>query len=301
MDATRSLIVVADDYGIGPETSRAILELAARGVVTGTVLIVNSPHAADAVRAWRSAGAALELGWHPCLTMDPPAASAARVPSLVGPDGCLWPLRNFLIRWATGRIRAEDVRRELEAQYELFVEMVGRPPSLVNAHQHVSLFPPVGAVLNGVLERARPLPYVRRIVEPTTMLARIRGARIKRSVLTGFGRWQARSLRRAGFPGANRMAGTTDPKWVQDPAFFVRWLERMPGRVVELACHPGHMDNTLVGRDCCADDGLQQRRVDEFRLLMDPSFDDACRRAGFVRIAPSEWAARLYGGAARAA
>src|SRR5205823_10069553 len=37
MEPHRCLMVVADDYGIGPETSRAILELAQAGVVTGTV------------------------------------------------------------------------------------------------------------------------------------------------------------------------------------------------------------------------------------------------------------------------
>ena len=41
MDATRFLIVLADDFGIGPETSRGILELAARRIVTGTVLAVR--------------------------------------------------------------------------------------------------------------------------------------------------------------------------------------------------------------------------------------------------------------------
>ena len=88
------------------------------------------------------------------------------------------------------------------------------------------------------------------------------------------------------------MAGTTDPKWVQDPDFFARWLTLIPGRVVELVCHPGHLDATLVGRDCHEGDGLQRRRVDEYRLLADPSFDQACRRAGFVRVRPSEWAER---------
>ena len=51
MHGPRSLIVVADDYGIGPATSRGILDLAAEGLVTGAVLLVNSPHAAEGVRA----------------------------------------------------------------------------------------------------------------------------------------------------------------------------------------------------------------------------------------------------------
>jgi len=48
---TRYLTVVADDFGIGPATSRGILDLAAKNLVTGTVLIVNSPYAEEAVRA----------------------------------------------------------------------------------------------------------------------------------------------------------------------------------------------------------------------------------------------------------
>ncbi len=287
MDATRFLIVLADDYGIGPETSRGILELAARGVVTGTVLMVNSPYALEAVRAWRLSGSALELGWHPCLTMDPPAAEAARVPSLVGPDGCMWPLGQFLKRLITGRICAEEIERELTAQYERFFEWVGGPPRVVNVHQHVGLFSPVGFLLRRVLERSRPLPYVRRIIEPATMLAQIPGARLKRSILTCLGRQEACDLRREGFPGADYLVGVTDPKWVQDPEFFVRLLSRVPGRVVELGCHPGHLDATLSGRD---GEGLQRRRVDEYRLLADPSFDEVCRRAGFTRVAPSNWA-----------
>jgi predicted glycoside hydrolase/deacetylase ChbG (UPF0249 family) len=288
MDATRFLIVLADDYGIGPETSRGILELAARGVVTGTVLMVNSPYALEAVRAWRQNGAVPELGWHPCLTMDPPAAGVERVPSLVGPDGRMWPLGRFLKRLMTGRVLAEDVERELTAQYERFIEWVGRPPMLVNVHQHVGLFSPIGAILRQVLERSLPLPYVRRIVEPVATLARIPGARVKRTALTILGRRQARGLMRGGFPGADCLVGVTDPKWVRDPEFFIRLLSQAPGLAVELGCHPGHLDPTLAGRD---GNGLQRRRADEYRLLAHPSFDEACRRAGFTRVAPSEWIA----------
>ncbi len=161
MDATRFLIVMADDYGIGPETSRGILELAARGIVTGTVLMVNSPHAPEAVQQWRKSGARLEMGWHPCLTIDAPVAGADRVPSLVGPDGTMWALGKFLKRLMTGRVRAEDIERELSAQYDRFVELVGRAPTVVNIHQHVGVFPAIGLMLRQVLERERQRPYVR--------------------------------------------------------------------------------------------------------------------------------------------
>jgi predicted glycoside hydrolase/deacetylase ChbG (UPF0249 family) len=301
MDATRFLIVIADDYGIGPETSRGILELAGRGVVTGTVLLVNSPHAGDAVRNWRRSGLPLDMGWHPCLTMDPPCAGASRVSSLVGPDGCLWPLRQFLPRLLLGRIRPQEIEREFRAQYERFRELVGRPPALVNAHQHVALFPPVGPILRRVLAGQRPLPYMRRVREPWKMLKDVRGARVKRLALTSLGRLESLGQDRMGFPGHDWLAGITDPPWVKDAEFFGRWLEKVPGRVVELACHPGHPDDTLVGRDCREGDGLAQRRVDELHLLRQPRFLEACARAGFTRIATSELLARRTGGLSHAA
>jgi hypothetical protein len=287
MDATRYLVVIADDYGMGPETSRGIIELAAAGVVTGAVLIVNTPYAADAVHAWRKSGVSIDMGWHPNLTMDPPCAPAEQVPSLVGPDGCLWSLGPFIKRVQLGRIRAAEVEVELQAQYDRFLALVGHVPRVVNSHQHTAIFPPIGDILLRVLSAQRPLPYLRRVREPWTMLARIPGAKIKRALLTVLGRRHARAQHRLGFPGPDWLAGITDPPWVTDPEFFARWVTQVPGRVVELACHPGYRDETLIGRDCGANDGLLQRRVDELHLLRQPRFLEACRQAGFTRVAPS--------------
>ncbi len=104
-----------------------------------------------------------------------------------------------------------------------------------------------------------------------------------------------------GFPGNDWLAGITDPAWVRNPEFFARWLTQVPGRSVELACHPGRLDATLVGRDCTAHDGLIQRRVDELRLLHQPNFLDACRRASLTRVTPSELLAHRTGRLAHAA
>ena len=288
MAATRYLVVTADDFGIGPATSRAILDVADLGLVTGTVLIVNSPYAADAVRAWKHAGRRLDMGWHPNLTIDAPLRPAHEVRSLVRPDGCFWPLGQFLRRATLGLIRASEVRGEFQAQYDYFCEVVGKRPVLVNSHQHCELFGPAGAALLDVLVQYRPLPYLRRIREPWHMLARIPGARLKRAILSLRGRKQARRQRHLSFPGNRWLAGITDPQCVADPQYLVRWLTRMPGDVVELACHPGYHDGTLIGRDCTANDGLLQRRVDELARLKADSFRAACRAAGFRLVAPSE-------------
>jgi chitin disaccharide deacetylase len=285
----RYLVVTADDFGIGPATSEGILELAARGLVTGTVLLVNSPHAAGAVQHWRQTGAALELGWHPCLTLDRPILPAREVPTLVQPDGRFWGLGAFLSRLLLGRLGAAEIEAELTAQYRRFFELTGRPPALVNSHHHVQVFPPVGTILLKVLA-VGPLPYVRRVREPWRMLAAVPGARFKRTVLSLFGRWDAAAQARAAAPGNDWLAGVTDPPWVRDPDYLVRWLKRIPGRVVELTCHPGYLDTTLIGRDCTAGDGHLLRRVRELQLLRDPSFCEACRQAGFRLVSPLQLA-----------
>ena len=282
----RPLTIVADDYGIGRETSRGILELALEGRVTAAVLIVNAPDAHRAARAWLAAGPPADFGWHANLTIDRPILPPARVPSLVRTDGTFWPLRSFLRRACLGLIRGADVVAEWRAQYARFIELVARPPALVNSHQHVSLFPPCDAALLRVLREANARPYVRRVVESRGALARVPGARLKRATLSLFGLRAARRTAEAGLPGCDRLAGVTDPACVADERFWDRWLGQLSTGSVELCCHPGHRDESLVGRDCDAGDGLL-RRPRETALLRAPAFRAACDRNGLIPVRPS--------------
>jgi predicted glycoside hydrolase/deacetylase ChbG (UPF0249 family) len=199
-----------------------------------------------------------------------------------------WPLGRFVKQLFIGRIDPAEIEAEFRAQYNRFCDLVGNPPTVVNAHQHVNLFHPVGSILLDVLGKRRPFPYVRRIQEPWKMLWQVPGARKKRWFLGFLGRSLGRMQKHYGFPGNDWLMGVTDPRWVTDAQFFVRWLTCIPGAVVELGCHPGHPDLTLIGRDCKADDGLMQRRVDEFKLMSHPSFAQTCRRLGFALVTPSE-------------
>ena len=102
------------------------------------------------------------------------------------------------------------------------------------------------------------------------------------------GRRNARAQAAAGLPGNDWLAGITNPACVADPQFLVRWLSHVPGKNVELTCHPGHLDLSLVGRDCTAGDGQLRRRTQELDLLCQPTFRESCQRAGFTLVAPAE-------------
>jgi predicted glycoside hydrolase/deacetylase ChbG (UPF0249 family) len=282
----RPLVVVADDFGIGPATSRGILDAAEAGVLSGTVLLVNSPHAADAVAAWERVGRPVPLGWHPCLTLDRPVLPPESVPSLVRPDGSFLPLSPFLRRALLGRIAAGEVLAEFRAQLRRFVELVGRPPTLINAHQHVAVFGPVGDALLETLRDVWPRPFLRRIREPVGSLARAGGARLKRAVLSALGRRHARRAAALGFPGCDWLAGVADPADLRGGGLWARRLRQIRAGSAELMCHPGRHDPTLVGRDADADDEWLARRVWEREWLTRPGMVAEWRALGFEPVPP---------------
>jgi predicted glycoside hydrolase/deacetylase ChbG (UPF0249 family) len=225
---------------------------------------------------------------------------AEQVPSLVDDQGRFWSLGRFILRLYAGQIQAHEIEAELQAQATRFRDLVGRFPTVVNSHHHVQVFAPVGAILRRILASG-PRPYMRRVREPWRLLAQIPGARAKRVLLSVLGRREACGQEQEGFPGNDWLAGITDPPWVADPDFLVRWLSRLPGRVGELTCHPGYHDDTLLGRDCTFHDGQLRRRRHELHLLQQERFLEVCRHAGWTLISPTAWLARRNAAQAQAA
>jgi len=181
---------------------------------------------------------------------------------------------------------------ELRAQLQRFRALVGTTPTLVNGHHHIHGLPLVGAVLRKILGELRPLPYLRRMPEPWLSWFRISGGRIKRAWLNLTGRPSGRQQDALGFPGNDWLAGLGRPIRPDDPTFFTRWLPRWPGRVMELACHPGFRDETLLGRDATTGEELD-RRERELHQLLEPTFREACRRFGRRLVAPGQLAGLL--------
>jgi predicted glycoside hydrolase/deacetylase ChbG (UPF0249 family) len=273
----RRLLITADDFGIGPETSRGILDLGAQGAVTSTVLLVNSPFAEEGVAQWRARGCPVELGWHPCLTLDAPIAAAESVPSLVDADRRFHPLGTLLKKLFFKRIQREHLERELRAQHRRFCDLVGHEPRNINGHHHVHIFRPVANIIADIARSQRETPHVRRVTERWRTLMRVKGARRKRAFLSHCGRWNAQDL-----PGTGELLGITDPPFVHEESFFMRWLSQSRAATVELTCHPGHLDATLVGRDGSFADGQLHRRAAEFKRLGDTSFLKMVKSLGLI-------------------
>ena len=109
----RLVIVNADDLGLSDEIDRGIFEAHDRGIVTSASLLVDGPHAADAVRLAKQRPD-LGLGIH--VAFD---------------DRGRW-----LINVQDPRVVQREVTRQLDA----FVRMTGAPPTHIDSHHHAHRF-----------------------------------------------------------------------------------------------------------------------------------------------------------------
>jgi chitin disaccharide deacetylase len=124
----RRLVVNADDFGRSKGVNEGVLRAYDDGIVTSASLMVRWPAATEAAEAARDRPE-LGVGVHVDLGE--------------------WVFENG--GWETvyrvcGDTHAE-VEREVALQLDRFQELVGRPPTHLDSHQHVHLHEPVRSIL----------------------------------------------------------------------------------------------------------------------------------------------------------
>lgn len=130
---TKYLIVNSDDFGISEGVTRGILEAHHTGIVTSTTTMVNMPYAEKAVRKAQETAPNLGLGLHFTLSFGAPVSDPASIPSLVTDEG------QFVSTYAglmekLPHFTAEDLEREMLAQFERFRQIAGRLPDHLDSH-----------------------------------------------------------------------------------------------------------------------------------------------------------------------
>lgn len=288
-DRPRKLLVIADDFGIGPKTSEGILHCAGIGhAISGTVLLTNTQFADHAMALLKNSNCNLLVGWHPNLTLDKPILPPAKVSTLVDNEGRFLPLDAFIAKWFFGTLDGNQIYDELEAQLFRFKQLTGAFPLIVNTHQHIAVFNPVGEKLNLLLSNYSVKPWMRRVQEENRTFLKLSGARIKRAFLSFLGRKNVRDLDMMGFPGPKVLAGLCDPVQTSNESFYSTRLNTIKSDFAEWMCHPGFYDETLVGRDGNIDSASIQMRSKELKFLADGTFTRLANQAGFEIISSAE-------------
>lgn len=136
------LIVNSDDFGISEGVNRGILEAHHNGIVTSTTTMVNMPTAEAAIQEAQHSAPELGIGLHFTLSFGAPLSPPASVPSLVTGAGRF--VSTFADLMAKLPIfQADDLERELTAQFERFCQIAGQLPTHLDSHHGSTYYHPV--------------------------------------------------------------------------------------------------------------------------------------------------------------
>ena len=185
---TRICIVNGDDFGASDGVNRGIIEAHRDGILTSASLMINMPGAEQAV-GLSAANPELSVGLHVNFTNEgDPVIDIADV--------------------AAARV-------ELNRQYQLFLELMGRPPTHIDSHHNVHRMPHL-------------LPLFLDLAEAEKLFLREHSP--VRYFSTFYGQWD----------------GESHPEHIS-PERLVTVLETEIGPgLTELACHPGYVTDEFA-------------------------------------------------------
>jgi hypothetical protein len=246
-----SLVVTADDFGIGKKTSEGIIRAHLHGPVTATSLMsITGDHVRASIPLLDDAPN-LEVGLHLVLTRCGEKPVMARQSSgLVDRDGEFFSNSKLWIRAFTGKLDQLGVADEIAAQTELFHKLVGRPPAYVDGHHHAHQLPVVREALLDVMGHDL-LPRITRVTtEADSIRKKVGSVRLKRTAANTLGKQAARDFATRWVWTNDSFFGMLSAADLKRPFPWDRYLAALPASgVIEWVVHPGLADETLVGRD----------------------------------------------------
>lgn len=261
--AERRLIVNADDFGQTEGINAGIIECHRHGILTSATLMPNGAAFEQAV-ALSESHRQLGVGVHVNLLEGRPVARPSDVSSLVTGDGVFMSKYALLLRDLAGRLRREQLRREIDSQIERVFES-GIMPTHVDSHRHIHAYPPFFQILSEAAARYG-IGAIRLPMEPLRMrdgLDCLPG--LPRTALLNMAcRISRRILWRIPLNTTERFAGLLRTGAVTPP-WLAEWIRNLPPGTVELMVHPGYCDHALLH----ASTRLKIQRCIEFKALID--------------------------------
>lgn len=233
----RRLIVNADDLGLHPGINAGVLQAHRQGIVTSASLSPNGAAFADALRLAKQAPE-LAVGIHLTLVGEAPVDDPRGLPTLAADGRLPAHFTTLFRRLLLGRIRHEEIERELVAQVARAVE-AGIRVSHLDSHQHVHLHPAL-------------LPIVMRVAHRFG-IGSVRAARdvsalsgLRPALLAVFARRGAERLRAGGLRTPDTCLGLAETGALDEARLHALLLALPPG-TSELVCHPG-LGGDEIGR-----------------------------------------------------
>jgi len=277
------LIVTADDFGIGVETSRGIVQAHLNGPVTCTSLMtVTADHAKRSLPLLDGAPR-LEVGLHIVLSGSDKPLAATGKSGLLSREGTFLPLPRLMMRAFLGRLDQRACFDEICAQAEMYRKLMGRMPAYVDGHHHSHQLPAVRQALADAIGQG-VLPRIARITpEPVEIRRKVKTAGTRRRVARFIGGTAKSFFRANNIRSNDSFFGMLDDEKLNEPFPWKDYFDHLPvSGTVEWVVHPGCDDETLVGRD-----GYVRQRSIELKVLADSSNQRYWERPGMMRSVKS--------------
>jgi hypothetical protein len=237
------MIICADDFGLREDVDEAILELCKFGRLSAVSCMVGLARCDHGLMTrLLEHQPRVDVGLHLCLTDEglPLSPSAAGVSSHHPPFGVL--LRRALL----GRLRANEVLKQISAQYELFIRKSGRKPDHIDGHLYVHQLPVVRrSLLDFVLSfLPEDRPYIRNTCLSVKEVRRAGLPWLKAGLVGSLGGRMKKALLARQLPTNDKFAGIYDfADWRRYPQFFPRFAAYLDGLNDILVVHPGRNES----------------------------------------------------------
>jgi chitin disaccharide deacetylase len=264
----KPVILNADDYAMDDGVDAAVLALARRGVITATSAMVLSPSWPEAGRRLRDVE--LSRGLHLDLTSpfaETHEAALAR------------PLPHLMAAAYSRRLDAAALRRAIGRQFDRFEAVAQMPPDFVDGHQHVHQLPGIRDELVAALKE-RYGQAASAIALRVCLTRRWRGLKALIIAHTGARSFAALAAG-GGHPMNSDFAGVYGFSPRADLAgLWRRWLGSLSGERPLVMCHVA-TEGVAAGLA----DGIRSARLNEWKWLGSPAFQDLCAEIGIKRAA----------------
>lgn len=257
MNQQRRLLLCTDDYGISPGINEAILSLAKQGRISAVSCMSVSAYFEEAAKEIKHLHPDVSLGLHLTLTYLPALSTGQRMVPEVALLKQTW-LRQIDVSW---------LRKEMEMQFQRYIDVFGFAPDFVDGHQHVHVLPVVRDLFFALREKYAPNSWVRNVVDP-------HGLEKKRLILAVMGWRFYRELQKRGIRHNKTIYGFYDYNQPQDfSVLFAQWVNMMSQHEISLCyAHPGHPDKALM-----AVDTLTTPRQKEYTYFSSDAFTSLCQ------------------------
>ena len=231
----KRIILCADDFGMHPDVSDAIIRLAEHNRLSATSCLVTSPQWFQDQDKLRPLKDRIDVGLHLNFTEGAGLTTHFQ-------DG-LPGLKSMLLRSHCHLLSSQHIEEEICAQLDYFCEAFDSTPAFIDGHQHVHHLPQVREALLKSLKKKELGPIWLRSVTPLIGRASL----LKSKIIEHSGARKFKTLlAQCGFKSNSAFAGVYSLSEKEHfPDLMTEWLNNLPDCSL-IMCHPSQPSTSEI-------------------------------------------------------